>query len=156
MVEIEITGVEETFAKLRVIGDALHSGAIIKEATHYAHEQALKGAKPHRRSGKMEDAIEMRVKNNEGVVWIDDRNLLVDWKGKRVNYAAFVLFGSKPHDILPKKRKALRWQIGSTYHFARSVRHPGYKGDNFLERAAQRTFARLHTIAERIIDDAIH
>lgn len=52
-------------------------------------------------------------------------------------YARFVHDGTKPHAIFPRNKKALRWPSGSAFRFARKVRHPGYKGDRWMERAAR-------------------
>lgn len=53
-------------------------------------------------------------------------------------HALFVHWGTKPHVIRPKNRKALRWPAGGRFVFAREVHHPGYKGDPWLVRAAAR------------------
>ena len=154
MVEITITGVDETIKKLKRIGSRATAQKVIAEATHYAHEETLKGASTHHRTGTLENNISMRVHPLEGRVEIEDRGMMVSWKGRRVNYAAFVLFGARPHKIMPKNRKALRWTKGGAFAFAKSVQHPGYRGDDFIGRAADRTFERLEKIAERVIDEA--
>lgn len=51
-------------------------------------------------------------------------------------HAVFVHWGTKPHVIRPKNKKTLRWPSGGAFSFARSARHPGYKGDPWLVRAA--------------------
>lgn len=61
-------------------------------------------------------------------------------------HARFVHDGTRPHVILPNKRKMLRWPVparpvtssdrGPGFAFARKVHHPGYKGDAWLDRAA--------------------
>jgi phage gpG-like protein len=47
--------------------------------------------------------------------------------GSNVVYAAIHEFGGQtaPHDIVPKKGKALKFRIGDRVVFARKVRHPG-------------------------------
>lgn len=52
-------------------------------------------------------------------------------------HARFVHDGTRPHVILPRQRKMLRWPIPGGYAFAKAVRHPGYKGDAWLRRAAR-------------------
>lgn len=50
----------------------------------------------------------------------------------------FVIKGTKPHEIHPRNRKALRFNLGGPagpVQFAKRVNHPGYKGDDFLTRA---------------------
>ncbi|HEX3861297.1 MAG TPA: HK97 gp10 family phage protein [Stellaceae bacterium] len=48
------------------------------------------------------------------------------------SYAPYVEFGTKPHVILPKDKKALYWP-GASHPVAR-VNHPGTKPNPFLER----------------------
>jgi hypothetical protein len=85
-----------------------------------------------------------------GVVWIDNDNMLVEWRGKRINYANFVLFGTRPHTIKPKNKKTLRWNGLHDFVFAKRVHHPGFKGDDFLHKAIETTFRNLDTILRRV------
>ncbi|MEU7093033.1 hypothetical protein [Kitasatospora aureofaciens] len=47
----------------------------------------------------------------------------------------FVLDGTRPHIIRPRRAKALRFEIGARVVFARLVHHPGTRPNNFLVRA---------------------
>jgi hypothetical protein len=49
----------------------------------------------------------------------------------------YVIHGTRPHVIVPRNRKALRWLVGGQPTFAKRVNHPGYKGDDFLTRAVE-------------------
>lgn len=60
-----------------------------------------------------------------------------------VGYAAAVEFGTKPHDIVPRRAKALAWGGARTLggrvkagsaptHFAKRVHHPGTKAEPYL------------------------
>ncbi|MFI9026299.1 hypothetical protein [Streptomyces sp. NPDC053560] len=49
-----------------------------------------------------------------------------------VNY---VLEGTRPHIIRPRRKKALRFDVGGQTVFAKVVHHPGTKPNNFLGRA---------------------
>lgn len=49
--------------------------------------------------------------------------------------AHYVMNGTKPHMIYPVKAKALRFKIGSTVVYAKSVNHPGTKPNPFLWKA---------------------
>lgn len=58
---------------------------------------------------------------------------------RRAPHALFVHWGTKPHKIRPRRKKALRWPSGGAgFVFARGVNHPGYRGDPWLTRAAAR------------------
>lgn len=57
--------------------------------------------------------------------------------GSRSPIAAIVNNGSRAHTIRPIGAKALRFVIGGRVVFAKSVRHPGTKGQRFLQRALE-------------------
>src|SRR5882757_9825725 len=48
------------------------------------------------------------------------------------SYAPYVEFGTKPHVIVPKDKKALYWPGAA--HPVMSVNHPGTKPNPFMER----------------------
>lgn len=50
-------------------------------------------------------------------------------------YHGWHIFGSDPHIIRPRRRKALRFTVGGVVVFAAQVRHPGTEGNNYLKRA---------------------
>lgn len=47
-------------------------------------------------------------------------------------HGLFVEFGTKPHIILPKEKKALKWKSGGSTVFATRVQHPGTKPQPFI------------------------
>lgn len=47
----------------------------------------------------------------------------------------FVVNGTRPHLIRPKRAKALRFEVGGRLVFSQLVRHPGTRPDDFLGRA---------------------
>ena len=47
--------------------------------------------------------------------------------GKNIPYAKFVEYGTKAHDIVPTKAKALNFMMGGKQVFFKKVRHPGTK-----------------------------
>jgi len=91
----------------------------VRELTSNVFESVRKRAAPHHDTGWMERNIYRDVfdSGKRGEVWIQN-----------TPYAVFVHFGTKPHKITPKNKKALHWDNV----FARSVDHPGYKGDPFM------------------------
>ncbi len=67
------------------------------------------------------------------------------------NYAAFVEFGTRPHEITPNARKALRFaasaggarlsgtpRTGAAVVFAKRVHHPGTKPHPFMKTGAEK------------------
>ncbi|WP_308416876.1 hypothetical protein [Streptomyces sp. AJS327] len=47
----------------------------------------------------------------------------------------YVLYGTRPHIIRPRRAKALRFDVGGRTVFAAVVHHPGTRPNDFLGRA---------------------
>jgi hypothetical protein len=56
--------------------------------------------------------------------------------GQNAIWAKFVHDGTRPHVILPNKKKVLRWAGGGVFFFAKKVSHPGNKPDRWFDDAA--------------------
>jgi len=65
-----------------------------------------------------------------------------------VDYGKFVEFGSPPHIITPKNKKALKFEVGKkerlsgnkkgkTIVFAKKVKHPGTRPNPFIRNTIQ-------------------
>lgn len=149
--KINITGLQETFELLDDVITKYPYETIV-EVTDDIYENAKTNILPHWISGRMANNLDMRVNRSDlsGEVFIHDKGMMKEWKGKKVNYALFVHFGSKPHVILPKKKKALRWAGLGAFVFAGRVNHSGYKGDPFMTNASQETFKNLDKIFTRV------
>jgi len=119
----------------------------VKDITEDLYENVKKLARPHfRQRSTLETNIRHKVKSNAGIVWIDNDGMLVNWRGRRLNYVEFVLYGTRPHIIKPRRKKALRFVKLGDFVFAKRVRHPGYRGDNFLQKAINETLNNLERI----------
>ena len=73
--------------------------------------------------------------------------------GTAVDYAFPVEFGSRPHIIKPKTKKALRWKDKSTneYIFAKKVKHPGTKGRHFMLKGIQNAVPGIIKVLKGIL-----
>ncbi len=106
------------------------------------------GAQPYYNTGTMKRNIYTRKIPNGIEGGIEPSGLLVNWRGKRVAYPAFIIYGTKAHIIKPKRKKALRW-VGKGGKFAYSKGHmvSGIKANNFILKAGEKTlddtYARL-------------
>ena len=72
------------------------------------------------------------------------------------NYAAYTEFGTRPHTILPRSKKALRFaptgtgrltgspRKGGPVIFAKRVRHPGTRGMHWAQRGAEAAIGKGH------------
>lgn len=59
-------------------------------------------------------------------------------------YARWVESGSRPHAIVPRRAKALRFEVGGRVVFAKRVWHPGYRGSRFLSSSVRDELARAN------------
>lgn len=70
------------------------------------------------------------------------------WVGSNLPHALIEHEGTRPHVILPKKAKVLRFPVrGGGIVFAKRVNHPGTTGSFFLVRAAQEVGLRIRGLA---------
>lgn len=90
----------------------------------------------------------------EGDVAGGDLRIEMRAGGSGMAYAAAIHDGSRAHDIVPKRRHALRFVKGSDFVFTKRVRHPGTAPRPFLDQAiegnlafAERTLLQAHQLA---------
>ena len=62
--------------------------------------------------------------------------------GSDLEYAAWVNDGTRPHQIRPRTKRALRFVVNGQVVFARVVNHPGTKANPFLDRALREVAAQ--------------
>lgn len=141
MIELSVEGVEEirrTFAQLvpRAKARALEGLA------QTAYGTARREADTHTQTGALVRSLSLKPEGDDA--WI------VGHDTAHAPHALFVHWGTKPHVIRPKERKALRWVNGNGYLFAKFVKHPGYKGDPWLETAADEAVRRFDLIVRNI------
>lgn len=69
------------------------------------------------------------------------------------SYAPFVHDGTKPHRIVARAKKALRFVNGGKFVLVKSVWHPGTKPDQFLYEAGEAALPKINLIFARAVDD---
>lgn len=79
-------------------------------------------------------------------------------------YAIFLEHGTKPHEILPRRRKALSWYVGpkpkpagylankDMWAVAKRVWHPGTKGRFFFKRTLEENEERILQIFKNEVE----
>jgi hypothetical protein len=99
------------------------------------------------KTGMLEKAIDYKVDaaKCKGIISIDSAV---------APYGHWVHTGTKAHDIFPKSKKSLRWVNKNGFAFAKHVRHPGTKPDEFLYQAAERSRGEINAIFGRHVDEA--
>lgn len=135
---VSVTGDKAAAASLQRLGTHLPRLALDRTAEEL--EEYIEGeAGKHSKTGKLFASIYKR-RMPDG--WELGHDLQV------AQHALFVHWGAKPHLIKPKNKKALRWPAGGAFRFAKVVKHPGYRGDPWLTRAA----ARAPQIFQRYVE----
>jgi len=148
---ISIDGLKEINKTLAAIDKSLYPQLIV-DLTKDAYTNVKKGSKKHIQSGNLDNNISFKISKKQGYgeVFIEDNAMMVEVNGRKVNYALFVLFGTRPHPINPKNKKALRFSSVGKFVFAKNVKHNGYKGDNFLEDGVKETFKKIDKIFQGV------
>jgi hypothetical protein len=137
----DIDGLPQLEARLKAISDTkLMMGKLGLQAVAYAKETVP------RKTGNLGRTIRLGTVSEDAVQILAGGQL-------GVGYAQVVEFGSKPHDIYPRRKKVLRFatnpnsrrltgtvRTGATEGvvFSKHVRHPGTKPQPFLRPAAER------------------
>lgn len=90
----------------------------------------------HKKTGALFDSISIEWNGrHHAKVGVDVAKLIADSRNVgRIDYSTFYYYGSKPHIIEASPGKTLHWTKNGKDYFAKKVRHPGYKGDKFIER----------------------
>lgn len=114
----------------------------VRDLAQFIHNKARLGAGRHFKTGALEQSTYIR-RLQEG--W------QVGHDAQRAPHAGFVHFGTRPHLIKPSKKKSLRWPQDARFIFARTVHHPGYKGDPWLFRAVDEVGLRFNEIVNNSI-----
>ena len=109
-----------------------------------------KAVRPHNQTERLYRNIYTKTIPNGVEGGILDNGMLVNSKYGRVNYGAFVHYGTKRHKITPKKKKSLMW-IGANGRSFHSKGHwvKGIKADPFLETAAKETVKQAAKILKQ-------
>jgi len=126
MLSIELDGVRQVFNQL----DNLPRQAqrqVIDRLADKVYDSALQKVDAHTKGGALLRSLELHPISDGYEI---RHNLQV------AEYAKWVHWGTRPHEIRPKHKKALRWTHGNNFVFAKFVLHPGYQGDPWLQKAA--------------------
>jgi hypothetical protein len=138
-ITLRINGLSEATGTLKGIMPHLTDKTILG-LSQVAYDEAQRGAARHTKPG------------GSGALFQSLFNRAVPG-GRQVGHdldrapqALWVNLGTKPHVIMPKAKKALRWSAGGRFFFAGKVNHPGYRGDAYIINAATlavQQFARI-------------
>lgn len=78
------------------------------------------------------------LRNSIKVVPIEDGLLI-----SMVEYGKYVEFGTPPHIITPKEKKALKFKSGKGFIFSKKVRHPGTRPNPFIRNTVRNKLPKI-------------
>lgn len=112
-------------------------------------QSRLRSSAPFR-TGQLRQDIRVRQETSPGL------HLIVYYA--TVPQAAWVIKGTRPHQILPRNAKALRWLgpggLGGA-RFAKRVNHPGTKPNPFPEKAIKPITGAISTMFARAVKESM-
>lgn len=168
--KVDLTGAPEIRAAFAALVPRVREKALAQLATA-VHREVMDGADRHTKTGALFQSARL-ARTDDG--WRVYHDL------QRAPHAPFVHWGTKPHVIRPKDRKALRYTREGVFWFwfgPKSPReramirqwvknkgydgntrilfkwpfHPGYKGDDYMRRAVDNAV----TTFERIVHETL-
>ena len=143
--QIRLNGLSEATGTLRRLPAALERSSMLR-LSQVAFDEAQLGAGRHNKTGALFQSLFNRAIPKGREVGHDTR---------RAPHAIFVQLGTRPHVILPKRKKALRWAAGGRFFFAGRVNHPGYRGDAYLINAATLAVREFSKILDAALKEPI-
>lgn len=143
-ISIQVTGLNEVKGELLQLPERLER-EVIRQISDIAMRSVEAGAARHNRTGALFQSVYNRAIPNGREVGHDPQ---------RAPHALFVVFGTRPHKIRPKDKKALRWAGPGGFIFSRLVYHPGYIGDDYMKRAADNALRQFDTIVTNTLKES--
>jgi len=143
-IKIEISGVTRAQSEIRAMPAEVQRLAILR-LSQVAYDSAQKGAGAHTKTGALFKSVYNRP-------ILDGRQVGHDLT--IAPYARWVLWGTKPHKIRAKNKKLLRWATNGRWFSKKEVNHPGYKGDQWMVRAADDAVRQFAAIIDKAFKDA--
>lgn len=137
MITATVSGLTELVDDLRGMPPKVET-EVINNLSQVAYDSAQRGAGRHIKTGALFQSLYNRAIRDGRSVGHDPR---------RAPHAIHLIFGTKPHKIVPNKRKALRWVGPAGFMFAKAVNHPGYRGDDYMLQARDDALSQFQKIS---------
>lgn len=145
MIEINVAGVAEVRERFAKLVPEMRD-KVLRGMAQIAFDTAQRQVDTHTQTGALARSLRLRSDGDGGWIIGHDR--------QHAPYAPFVHWGSRPHVIRPREKKALRWPSGrgsaTGFIFAKWAKHPGYEGDPWLVKAADETVRQFDAIVRRV------
>lgn len=144
MIEFKVSGLSETQTWVQGLTRNIAKDVVLR-MSQIAYDSVQRGADRHTKTGALFQSVYNRQVPDGRAVGHD---------ADRAPHAVFVVFGTRPHVIRPKKKKALRWPAGAGFRFAKFVNHPGYRGDDYMLTAANDALRQFSELVDQSMRDA--
>lgn len=141
MIRLEVAGLDAVEKRLMEVPKKIEHKVLL-DMSQIVYDKAHDAIDKHTKTGALRQSLYNRAIPGGREVGNDP---------KRAPHALFVHWGSKPHIIKPKNKKALRWSAGGQFVFSKIVHHPGYKGDPYLVNAARDAMRQFDTIVQNAL-----
>jgi hypothetical protein len=122
----------------RQLGDARRTA--VARAVDAGAEEARTNHRFQSRSGETVAGI-------RGYVTVSTQAMTVGVLDSTSEASVFLNDGTRPHEIVPRNAKALRFEVGGRVVFAAHAHHPGTDADPFFDHGVER--------AEEILDEEL-
>jgi len=146
MASVTVEGIRELLFDLREFPDQIQQKTVDR-LSQIAYDAARQGAGRHIRTGALWQSVFNRPLTKTSRIVEHDRG--------RAPHAVFVIQGTRPHVIVPRYKQALRWPTATGFAFAKRVNHPGYAGDPYMDRAADKALGELQNIIGTVIRESL-
>ena len=127
-IQVRVLGADTLAKDLQAIPVKMEA-SVIRQMSQIAYDRAQAGAGRHSKTGALFRSLYNRSIPNGREVGHDPQ---------MAPHALFVNFGTRPHKIYPRTKKALRWSGGGVFHFAKFVNHPAIAGTITCRRQQMR------------------
>lgn len=147
---IEVEGFDQISSKLgrsRVLVLGSLNRSLRRIGGHFV--PALKSRTPVR-TGKLRASTRFQVKGSAEDMRLEVRQGARSKQG--VIYRPFVVGGTRPHEIRPVNKKALRFNIGGRVVFAKKVNHPGTKPNPYTQETIAAEMPQVKRIVQEEAD----
>ncbi len=139
--DFQVSGIKQVSKELNSIAGETQE-RLLRTVSQTAFDEAQTGADSHTVTGRLARSLQIESGKDQYKISHDLQH---------APHAPFVHWGTAPHLIRPKNKKALRWVSGNGFIFAKAVRHPGYKGDPWLIQALDYAKDNFERLAQQVI-----
>lgn len=137
VIRTEISGATEVVDRLQAAKPAM-LGAIktaleqwAEELASYIQKSKLSGNPIKAHTGALRDSVNPMAEQDGDVIAAGAG------AGAGLDYAKFLEYGTRPHEIVPKRARFLRFEVDGRIVYAKRVNHPGNPAFHYMRDSLQ-------------------